>query len=146
MAIGSSGNTSFSILTLGGSLTRLAEQRFEFDISGQLRYGKSDGAVIANDMRATLNFDWVPDSDLSPFVYTAASRNVIRKLDARVFGGGGGGAKWTFWRGAENSKASLSLAAASDYENFLLDAGSTESEAQTEPGDQRLSIVLRVSL
>ena len=51
---GSWGSTSFSILTLGGSLTRLEEERFELVFSGRLRYGTSDGDVIAKGLIPTI--------------------------------------------------------------------------------------------
>ncbi len=125
---GASGNTSFSILSAGASLDRVSGDSFEFEISGRIRRGTNEDVVIANDMQITTKFDWLPESDLSPFVYVTASRDVIRNLDARFVAGGG--AKWTFWRG-EASKVSASLAAIVDHENYRLDAGATGPETLT---------------
>ncbi|MCH7533178.1 MAG: DUF481 domain-containing protein [Gemmatimonadetes bacterium] len=128
---GSSGNSSFGILRTGGSLTRIQTDVYEFEISALVRYGKSEDRVIADDRRSTIKFDWKPVSDFSPFTYVTASRDRIRKLDLKATGGVG--AKWTFFRGAQaRSKASFSLAGILDYEDFRLEAGSTEEETQTK--------------
>ena len=126
---GSSGNSSFSVLRTGASLTHLETERYELELSGLFRYGKNEERVIANDLRGTLKFDWVPDADLSPFTFVTASRDRIRKLDAKVFGGVG--VKWTFFRSGAETKASLSLAGVLDHEDFDLAAGSTETEKVT---------------
>ncbi|MEM7417139.1 MAG: DUF481 domain-containing protein [Gemmatimonadota bacterium] len=124
---GASGNASFSILSAAGSLTRVEQERYEFALSGRLRYGTSGDDVIANDVRTTAKFDWLPNSDLSPFVFGTVSRDVTRNVDAQVVGGGG--AKWTFYRSpGGSSKVSVSLAAILDYENYRLQAGDTSPE------------------
>ncbi len=118
---GSSGNSSFSVLRTGGSLKYLRSDVAEFELSTLVRYGKSDDEVISNDMRGSLKFDWQPNADFSPFAFIAASRDVIRNLDAKV--NGGLGAKWTFLR-TEESKVSVSAAGLLDHESFRLPAGS----------------------
>jgi len=123
---GASGNTSFSILSGGVTVKRLAQERFELDLSAKVRWGKSDGEVIANDTQGTIKFDWSPQADLSPFVYATASRDVIRNLDGRIVSGGG--AKWTFLRWSAESKVSVSLAAVVDHENYRLMPESTGPE------------------
>ena len=127
---GSSGNSSFGILRTGGSITRLETDVYEFEVSALVRYGKSDDRVIEDAIRSTVKVDWKPESDFSPFVYVLVSRDRIRKLDLKA--NSGIGAKWTFFRSAENpgNKASLSLAGVIDYEDFRLEAGSTEEETQ----------------
>ncbi len=126
---GSSGNSSFGILRTGGSLSRIQTEVYEFEISALVRYGKSEDRVIADDVRSTIKLDWKPNADFSPFTYVSASRDRIRKLDAKV--DGGLGAKWTFFHGAQaRSKASLSLGGLLEYEDFRLEAGSTEEETQ----------------
>lgn len=123
---GASGNTSFSVLSTAASLTRLHRERFEFELSGKFRWGKSDGEVIANDVQATIKVDWVPNGEWSPFLYATASRDVIRNLDSRLVAGGG--TKWTFFQPSDNTKMSISAAAVVDYENYLLPVGSTDPE------------------
>ena len=118
---GASGNSSFSILRTGASIRYLRTDRAKLEISGLLRYGRSDGTVIANDARTTVKFDLNPKSDFSPFLYVTNSRDRIRKLDLRS--NGGFGANYTFWRGT-SGKASLSLAGIFDYENFRVEPGS----------------------
>jgi hypothetical protein len=124
---GASGNTAFSILNAGASLNRIHLEQFELELSGRVRWGQNDDEVIANDMQGTVKFDWVPQADLSPFVYASAGRDVIRNLASRLVAGGG--AKWTFWRPGEHTKMSSSVAAIVDYENYLLDADSPGPES-----------------
>lgn len=123
---GASGNSSFSILSASGSVTRLQQDRFELDLSTRLRWGRSDGEVIADDVQGTLKFDWTPDAVFSPFLFATASRDVIRNLDLRLLGGGG--VKWTFLEPSEETKMSLSLAAVLDHENYDLPVGAPGPE------------------
>jgi Protein of unknown function, DUF481 len=125
---GASGNSSFGILRTGGSLTRTETESYEFEISALVRYGKSDARVIADDARGTVKFDWHPKSDFSPFVFVTVSRDRIRNLDSKV--NSGVGAKRTLLKG-ERTKVSVSLAALLDYENFSLEAGSTEEGSRS---------------
>ncbi len=126
---GASGNTSFSILSGGFSVNRLERERFELDLSAKIRWGKSDGEVIANDIQGTIKFDWSPQADFSPFVYATASRDVIRNLDGKFVTGGG--VKWTLLRWDSESKLSFSLAGIVDHENFRLMPDSPEQETVT---------------
>ncbi len=128
---GARGNSSFGILRTGASLTHLRTDRFEFEVSALVRYGKSDDRVIADDQRGSVKFDWKPESDFSPFVFVNGTRDQIRKLDLRM--NGGLGAKWTFWRGADPdaNKASFSAATLLDHENFALEEGSAEEGTST---------------
>lgn len=123
---GASGNTSFSILTSAFSLTRLQQEHYELDLSGRLRWGRSDGKTIANDMQGTLKFDWRPQTIFSPFAFATAGRDVIRNVDSQLLAGGG--AKWTFLEPSEQTKMSLSLAVVVDHENYDLEPGSTAEE------------------
>ena len=125
---GSSGNSSFSILRTGGSVTRLSTEIYELELSTLIRYGKSDEKEIANDQRVTMKFDWHPDADFSPFTFVTGSRDRIRKIDLKV--NGGVGAKWTFLR-YSGGKASVSLAGIIDYEDLELAAASTAEEARS---------------
>lgn len=125
---GASGNSSFSVLRTGGSLKYLHAKVAEFEFSALRRFGKSDGKIISNDMRATLSFDWKPQSDFSPLVFVTASRDQIRKLDAKV--NGGVGAQWTFLR-RDQSKISLSTGVLLDYENYDIVEGSADAGSET---------------
>ncbi len=123
---GASGNTSFSILTGSASLARLHREIYELDLSGRLRWGRSDGQTIANDVQGTVKFDWHPQDAFSPFVFATGSRDAIRNVDARLLAGGG--AKWTFLQTSEQTKMSVSIAAVIDHENYDLAPGSTAEE------------------
>jgi hypothetical protein len=121
------GNSSFSVLRTGGSLKYLHTDQAEFELSALYRYGENETKVISNDLRGTMKFDWKPQSDFSPFAYVSASRDEIRRLDAKL--DGGVGAKWTVHR-SEPTKLSFSLAGVLDYENYRVDAGSTDPESE----------------
>ena len=123
---GASGNTSFSILTASASLARVHREIYELDISGRLRWGRSGGQTIANDMQGTVKFDWHPADVFSPFAFATGSRDRIRNVDARLLAGGG--AKWTFLQPSDETKMSISLAAVIDHENYDLAPGSTADE------------------
>ena len=124
---GASGNSSFSILRTGATLTHLRTDVAEFELAGLLRYGRSDGDVIANDMRLSLKFNFRPLADFAPFAFATSSRDRIRKLDLKS--NGGAGATFTFWRDGPG-KASLSAAALYDYENFRVESGSGDLESR----------------
>ena len=134
---GASGNSSFSVLRTGGSVKYLLTDVAEFELSTLFRYGKNESKVISNDLRGSAKFDWHPQSDFSPFLYVAARRDPIRRIDAKI--DGGLGAKWTFLRRTK-TKISLSTAGILDYENFRLDAGSTDAESE---GVFRVSVRLK---
>ena len=123
---GATGNTSFSILTASASLARLHREIYEMDVSGRLRWGRSDGQTIASDIQGTVKFDWHPQDVFSPFVFATGSRDQIRNVDARLLAGGG--AKWTFLQPSEETKMSVSLAAVIDHENYDVAPGSTVDE------------------
>jgi hypothetical protein len=112
---GASGNSSFSILRTGLTATHLTTDVAEFEASVLVRYGRSEGTVIADDRKASLKLDVWPQTRLSPFVFADGSLDRARRLDLRL--SAGAGAKWTFWRGS-SGKASVSAAALFDRQDF----------------------------
>ncbi len=119
---GASGNSSFSILRGGFTAKRVKTDEYELDFRTLVRYGKNDEKVIANDVKASLKFDWRPLERFSPFVFVDAARDRIRRLDFQA--NGGAGMKWTV---SEDDRRSLSLSWAGifDYQNFDPPEGST---------------------
>lgn len=126
---GASGNSSFSILRTGARVKHLRTDVTEMEMSTLVRFGKSDGKVIANDQRLSLKLDVWPQDTWSPFVFADASRDIIRKLDFRS--NGGAGVKYTFWRSGKNDDASVSGALIWDYQNFRVAPGSTDAQDES---------------
>jgi hypothetical protein len=112
----SGGNTSLVIFRVDFGLAYLRTDRAEFDFSGAWRYGESQGNVIERQVRGSLKLDLQPQADWTPFIYTNAFRDPVRRrLDLRMETGGG--LKHTFSRWADG-KASLSAAAVWAMENY----------------------------
>ena len=57
------GNKSLTILRGGFAVTYLRTDRAEFDVSGSLRYGESQGEVIERQLRAAVKLDLIPQAD-----------------------------------------------------------------------------------
>jgi len=125
---GAMGNSSFTILRTGARVKHLETDKAEIELSGLVRYGTNDEKVIANDQKVSLKVDLWPRDTWSPFVFVDASRDVIRKLDFRS--NGGAGAKYALWDG-ETGEASLSTALIWDYQNFILEPGSTHAGTES---------------
>lgn len=103
------GNRTLRLLTGGLKFSHLKKTDFRLDGSFQSRYGKSEGEIVARNHRASLAFDFQPESAWSPFLFTEAERDEFKRLDLRL--SGGAGAKYTFYspRNGKN-EASLSMA------------------------------------
>ncbi len=125
---GASGNSSFSILRTGFRARHVRTDIAELETSVLVRHGKSDGKVIADDAKATLKLDLWSSARWSPFTFADWSRDDIRRLDTRFSGGAGG--KWTFWSG-DSGKASFSVAALYDYQNFKVEPGSADPASES---------------
>jgi hypothetical protein len=139
---GAAGNSSFSILTAGGSLERVERDDYELALAAQIRYGKGNDALIANDAEVSLTFDWDPDGEFSPFVLSTFLKDVVRGLDTRIFAGGG--LKWTFWEPSRDNRASVSGATLVEHERFARDAagGSTRQTVSRFSGRTKVNFAL----
>ncbi|MBW3552823.1 MAG: DUF481 domain-containing protein [Gemmatimonadetes bacterium] len=111
------GNQDLTAFTSTLELTHLQKESFELGFNGGVRYGRSGGEDVAQNMRATLNFDFRPEARWTPFLFASGEKDPFRKLDLRF--NGGAGAKRTFWRDGW-SEVSLSGAALYSHENLEL--------------------------
>jgi hypothetical protein len=112
----SGGNTQLTIFRGGFGLTFLRTDQAEFDISASARYGENQNAVIEREFRASVKFDFQPQADWTPFIYSNFFRDPIRRrLDVRLATGGGGKYTYGRWTGG---KASLSLAGVWTLDQF----------------------------
>lgn len=124
----SSGNTDLTTFVGGISVRRLETEVIEVQVSVNYRYGRSGGKTIADLLRQDLKVDIDPADDWSPFIFQSITRNPVRRVSLRV--NGGGGEKFTFWRGAKG-KASVSHAAVYNYEDLDVPAGAPPVEAES---------------
>jgi hypothetical protein len=73
---------------------------------------------VARSHQATVALDLDPDRSWSPFLFSEAERDELRRLDLRF--SGGAGAKHTLHRAADSkAEASVSLALLYSHENVL---------------------------
>ncbi|HET7275821.1 MAG TPA: DUF481 domain-containing protein [Longimicrobiaceae bacterium] len=103
------GNRTLRLLTGGLKFSHLEQSEFKLDGSFQSRYGKSEDEVVTKNHRASLAFDFRPESTWSPFLFTEAERDEFKQLELRL--SGGAGAKYTFYDpGAGSNEGSISMA------------------------------------
>lgn len=113
---GASGNDQTTILTSGFRLTHLRTERFELELTGSVRYGRSEGREVARNLKSGLKLDVLPAARWSPFISVTGERDPFRKLDLRS--NSGAGLKFAFWRSPQGS-ASISGAVLHSYEDFI---------------------------
>lgn len=111
----SSGNSQLTSLTTGVRVKHLQTKLFKLEWSATLRYGESQGAVVARNMQSKLDFDVGPGARIAPFIFASAERDSFRRLDLRARTGSG--VKYALYR-AQAGEASLRLAALYSREHF----------------------------
>lgn len=115
---GASGNDRTVLLTSGFTISHLKTERFELELSGSVRYGRSEGHEVARNLKTGIKLDLIPNATWSPFFMINAERDPFRKLDLRS--SSGAGVKYTFLRSAAGTM-SISAAVLHSYENFTTD-------------------------
>lgn len=121
-----SGNESLTVLTTGARVTHLWTDRYKLETGAQARYGRSEGEVVARNLRGSLTFDFNPNGAWTPFVFATAEHDPLRQVQLRL--NSGAGAKHTFWRRDGQGEASISLAALYSYEDYTLTLGSAAEQ------------------
>jgi putative salt-induced outer membrane protein YdiY len=116
---GASGTDQTVLLTTGFKVAHLRTERFEMELSGSVRYGRSEGREVARNLKSGFKLDVLPAAQWSPFISITGERDPFRKLDMRS--NSGAGIKYSFWR-APQGEASLSAAVLHSYENFVYSA------------------------
>jgi hypothetical protein len=114
---GQSGNRNLHLLTGAFKATHLQRESFELEAALETRYGRSEEEVIARAHSASLAFDLTPQNTVSPFLFTSAERDPLRRLEVRTQSGAG--AKYTFYRGPQSNEGSLSLGLLHSYEHLV---------------------------
>ncbi|HSJ06564.1 MAG TPA: DUF481 domain-containing protein [Longimicrobiales bacterium] len=123
------GNTDLTVLSTSLGVKHLVTEEFRLEWSGSIRYGESEGEVVARNVRTQLSFDLHPDAVVSPFFYADMERDPFRRM--RLRSDGGAGAKYTLWRrGSE--EASLSIAGLYSRQAFFPHATGEITPARTD--------------
>lgn len=115
-----SGNDQTMLLSSGFKVAHLQTERFILEVSGAVRYGRSEGREVARNLKSGAELNAVPGARLSPFVKVTGERDPFRKLDLRS--GGHVGMKYSLWRSPMGS-AQFSVAALYSYESFTNPGG-----------------------
>ncbi len=126
------GNEQLTVLTTELGITHLQTEKYEISFKGRYRYGRSDGEIVARNIRGSLNLDLFPSAGWSPFIFTTVEQDPFRKLDVRA--DGGAGIKRTFYQ-SDWDEVSLSGAVLYSYEQLEV----------TEPGEDGLDRTARWS-
>jgi hypothetical protein len=103
----SRGNSQLTAISSALGVRHLVADEFRLEWTGALRYGESEGEVVARSLRSQVSFDLNPHATLSPFFFASAERDRFRRISLRS--DGGAGAKYTFWRDGDQ-ELSLSMA------------------------------------
>jgi len=111
-----SGNSDLRVFAGGIKARHLDRDLFRLDASLESRYGRSDGEVVARRHEGSLAFDLHPRHTWTPFLFTAAQRDPIRRLGLRL--SSGLGAKYTVERPRREPEMSISLALLHDYDRI----------------------------
>lgn len=114
---GQSGNRNLHLLTGGFKATHLQTESFELEAELHTRYARSEEEVIARSHGIDLALDLTPHRTVSPFFFTSAESDPLRRLELRTQSGAG--AKYTFYRVPQSGEASLSLAMLHSYEHLV---------------------------
>lgn len=134
----SKGNTSLTVLSTGVGIKHLITDEFRLEWNGAVRYGESEGAVVARNLRSQISVDLNPEAAVSPFFYADLERDPFRRM--RLRSDGGAGAKYTLWRrGSE--ELSISMAGLYSRQDFFPVADGELTPSRT---DARFSGRLRV--
>lgn len=112
------GNEDLTVLTTEMRLTRLETDAFELELTGRVRYGRSQGQEVSRNLLGSVKLDLVPEQPWTPFIFSTVEHDRFRKLDLRV--NSGGGVKYNVWR-SPIAELSTSLAALHSHENFVAD-------------------------
>ena len=110
----SGGNENLTLIVTELGLTHLRSRQYELNLGTRLRYGRSEGQDVAQNVRGDISLDLFPEAGWSPFLFSTAETDPFKKLDARV--NTGVGMKRTFWR-REWDEVSLSGAVLHSYED-----------------------------
>lgn len=85
----SSGNDEISVFDTDGRITHLQTDALKLDWTGRIRYGRSEGEDVAQNMQSGLTVELAPRARWSPFLVGRAEKDPFKKLDLRTSSGAG---------------------------------------------------------
>ncbi|HSH45172.1 MAG TPA: DUF481 domain-containing protein [Longimicrobiales bacterium] len=113
-----SGNDQITVFVSSGKITHLQTSAFKLEVGGRIRYGRSGGEDVAQNMQTTLTVEIGPKAPWSPFVFGSAEKDPFKRLDLRT--SGGAGVRYQLVR-RDAAEFMLSGAALHSYENLRLE-------------------------
>lgn len=109
-----SGNQDVRVFTTAFTLEHLQRELFRMVLKAQARYGRSEGASVAENYRVSLDFDLSPESHVAPFLHTSAERDPFKRLDLRM--NSGAGARLRLYAKRDTGNLSISVGILHSYE------------------------------
>lgn len=123
-----SGNDRISVLVTDAKISHLQTDALRLDWTGRLRYGRSQGEEVAQNMQSALTLELGPQARWSPFVFSQAEKDPFKKLDLRT--SSGAGVRYRILRG-EGAELTLSGAALHSYENLQVPSADLLTQERT---------------
>lgn len=109
------GNQNVRVFTTGFTLEHLQRDLFKLILKTQARYGRSDGAAVAENYRVSLDLDLGPGNRMAPFLQSNAERDPFKRLDLRV--SSGAGARFRLYENSDAGNLSISLGVLHSFES-----------------------------
>lgn len=113
-----SGNDQITVFVTDGKITHLQTRSLKLDLSGRIRYGRSRGEEVTQNMQTGLTVEIRPAAPWSPFVFGSAEKDPFKRLDLRT--SSGAGVRYQILR-RDAAELMVSGAALHSYENLRLD-------------------------
>ena len=114
-----SGNDQLAVLVTDTKISHLQTDALKLDWTGRVRYGRSQGVDVAQNMQSTLTLELAPQALWSPFVFGQAEKDPFKRLDLRT--SSGAGVRYRLLR-EDGAELTLSGAALHSYENLEVTA------------------------
>lgn len=124
----SSGNDEISVFDTDGRITHLQTDALKLNWTGRIRYGRSEGEDVAQNMQTALTLELAPNGRWSPFLLGRAEKDPFKRLDVRTSSGAG-----IRYRLLERDHAELTLSGAAlhSYENLEVAAADPLTQERT---------------
>ena len=112
-----SGNDQITVLVTDTKLTHLQTDALKLDWTGRIRYGRSGGEEVTQNMQSGITLEVGPGNRWSPFVFAQGEKDPFKRLDLRT--SSGAGVRYKLLQ-RENAALTVSGAALHSYENIQL--------------------------
>ena len=123
-----SGNDQISVLVTDAKISHLQTEALKLDWAGRIRYGRSAGEEVAQNMQTSMTVELRPKARWSPFVFGQGEKDPFKRLDLRT--SSGAGVRYRVARG-DGGELTVSGAALHSYENLEVPATDEVSQEFT---------------